>query len=125
MEARDPISLDYQVPQCDTRLHTFPVVIGHAPDATIRLDDESLGDHHCRIGSFRNGLIVTDLGSVHGTFVNGLRIVESTLKSGDELAIGMMTFLVQFDQEIDPPSTSPNATKHADSYHESPVGTTA
>ena len=120
------ISLDYQVPQCDTSLGVFPVVIGHAPDAAIRLDDPSVGGHHCRIASAGDGLVVTDLGSVHGTFVNGSRIVESTLKPGDELAVGMMTFFVQFDSELEvTPATSPKLTRRTDCYHESPVGATA
>ena len=95
------VSLDYHVPQCDTSLRTFPVVIGHAPDAAIRLDDQSVGDHHCRITSAGNGLVVSDLGSVHGTFVNGSRITESILKPGDEFGVGMVTFLIQFDQEAE------------------------
>jgi pSer/pThr/pTyr-binding forkhead associated (FHA) protein len=102
------------------------VVIGHAPDDTIRLDDQSVGDHHCRIASAGNGLVVTDLGSVHGTFVNGSLITESTLSPGDELSIGMMSFLVQFDQEFEvTPGTSPSVTKHAGCYDESLVGATA
>jgi pSer/pThr/pTyr-binding forkhead associated (FHA) protein len=120
------ISLDYQVPQCDTDLRTFPVVIGHAPDAAIRLDDHSIADHHCQITSDDDGLVVTDLESVHGTFVNGCRITDSILRAGDELGVGMMTFLVQVEQEVEViRRTSAKATKRANCLQESSVGATA
>jgi pSer/pThr/pTyr-binding forkhead associated (FHA) protein len=89
------VSLDYHVPQCDTTLNAFPVVIGHAADSGIRLDDPSVAERHCQITCVDNGLAVSDLGTVHGTFVNSVRITESVLRPGDELAIGMMTFLVE------------------------------
>jgi pSer/pThr/pTyr-binding forkhead associated (FHA) protein len=92
------ISLDYLVPQCDTSLDVVPLVIGHAHNADICLDDYSVADYHCRIDSVGDELVVSDLGSVHGTFVNGARIADSVLNHGDELAIGLMTFLVDFCQ---------------------------
>ena len=70
MRARS-ISLDYLVPQCDTSLDALPVVIGHARDADIRLDDHSVGGYHCRIDCVGDEMVVSDLASVHGTFVNG------------------------------------------------------
>jgi pSer/pThr/pTyr-binding forkhead associated (FHA) protein len=71
-------------------------------------------------------LVVTDLGSVHGTFVNGSRITESILSAGDELGIGMMTFLVQVEQELEViQRSSPKVTKRANCLSESPVGATA
>ena len=88
-------SLDYRVPQCDTSLVEFPVLVGHAADAQIRLDDHSVGHHHCEIDFFSGSMVVRDLDSVRGTFVNGARIREPKLMPGDHLAIGMLTFLVQ------------------------------
>jgi pSer/pThr/pTyr-binding forkhead associated (FHA) protein len=89
------ISLDYHVPRCDTTLADFPVVFGSGMDVQIRLADQSISPHHCEIDLTKGGLVVRDLGSVHGTFVNGTRIRESALLPGDELALGMLTFLVQ------------------------------
>ena len=89
------ISLDYTVPECDTSLIDFPTLIGHAVDSHIRLHHHSVSHHHCDIDFFNGSVLVRDLGSVHGTFVNGTRIQESTLKPGDHLAVGMLTFLVQ------------------------------
>jgi len=98
------ISLDYRVPQCDTRLNKFPAVIGHAADADIRLDDHSVADHHCRIVSQGDHWIVSDLGTVHGTCVNHSRITEAILTPGDVLGVGMMSFLVEAVANRDEPA---------------------
>jgi pSer/pThr/pTyr-binding forkhead associated (FHA) protein len=120
------ISLDYLVPHCDTCLNTFPVVIGQAADAGIYLSDQSIADHHCRIDCAGNELFVTDLGSVHGTFVNGSPISESVLTTGDELAVGMMTFLVQAEPEhTDLPRTAPSMATRDNQLHSSPIIATA
>ncbi len=47
-----------------------------------------------------NRLVVRDLGSVHGTYVNGSRVTEAVLSAGDQLALGLTTFLVEcFDKD--------------------------
>jgi pSer/pThr/pTyr-binding forkhead associated (FHA) protein len=100
------ISLDYLVPHCDTSLEAFPAVIGHAKDADIRLDDYSVAEYHCRIDSAGDELVVSDLGTVHGTFVNNARVTEAVLRHGDELAIGLTTFL--FLADFGPVSEEPS-----------------
>jgi pSer/pThr/pTyr-binding forkhead associated (FHA) protein len=92
------ISLNYHVPACDTTLRDFPVIIGRGRGADIRLEDHSVCDYHCRIDLVDGELTVTDLGSLHGTCVNSSQITESPLRHGDELAIGMLSFLVQYDK---------------------------
>ena len=92
------ISLNYHVPQCDTSLGNFPVIIGRAADARIRLLDPSISNYHCCIDVVDGQLMVCDLGSVHGTCVNSCLITKSALKHGDELAVGMLSFLVQYNR---------------------------
>lgn len=98
MQAR-LVSLDYQVPDCDPSLAQLPVTIGRSPDAGIHLEDYSASHYHCRIAQIDGQLVVLDLGSVHGTFVNGTRISESPLMPGDSLGIGMLSFFLQCTQE--------------------------
>jgi pSer/pThr/pTyr-binding forkhead associated (FHA) protein len=88
------ISLDYVVPKCDTSITDLPVLIGHAGDCQICLDDHSVSNHHCEIDCFNGSMGVRDLDSVHGTFVNAKRISKSQLLPGDQLAVGALTFLV-------------------------------
>lgn len=97
------ISLDYHVPPCDTHLERFPVVIGYAADAGIRLEDTLVSDHHCQIDCVHGALVIRDLDSVHGTYVNGARLTaQLTLSAGDEISIGNRTFLLRCGEPCGP-----------------------
>lgn len=93
------VSLDYQVPSSDTSLHDLPVILGSSPDAGILLEDHSVSGHHCRIDKIDGQFIVSDLGSVHGTFVNGIRVGEWPLSPGDVLGVGMLSFFLLCTEE--------------------------
>jgi pSer/pThr/pTyr-binding forkhead associated (FHA) protein len=100
------VSLDCQVPACDTSLSRLPVVVGSGPDATIRLLDHSISPSHCRIEQIDGEWVVSDLGSLHGTFVNGDQITQAALKPGDTRGIGMLTFFLRYTQ-ADPDPVTP------------------
>ena len=42
--------------------------------------------------------MVRDLNSKHGTFVNGVRVKEAPLMSGDRLTVGRSRFIVSTDE---------------------------
>jgi hypothetical protein len=72
-------------------LSEAPVTIGRAEDNLILLDDPRVAAHHAKIvwhaepGVF----VIWDLGSVEGTFVNEVQVVEAQpLRHGDVLRIG-------------------------------------
>lgn len=72
------------------------VTIGREPSAVVFLDDVTVSRRHAEI--LRNGdrLVLRDLGSLNGTYVNRRRIEEEeVLEDGDELQIGKfkLTFL--------------------------------
>ncbi|MEZ4226881.1 MAG: FHA domain-containing protein [Polyangiaceae bacterium] len=72
----------------------FPVrreetVIGRSAYCTIVLSNELASRQHCALKAESEGLMVTDLGSRNGTYVNGERIDGShLLKPGDLIRIG-------------------------------------
>jgi pSer/pThr/pTyr-binding forkhead associated (FHA) protein len=75
----------------------FPCDLGRAAEVTVRIDDRWLSRRHCRL-ELRDGLIVVrDLGSRHGTFVNGRSISECKLLPGDRLSFGLTHFVAQYD----------------------------
>ena len=76
----------------EIRLDRFPVVIGRGHDVDVRLDDGWVSRVHCLIDQIDGTLIVRDLGSSHGTLVNGERVDESRLRPGDTISIGISTF---------------------------------
>jgi DNA-binding NtrC family response regulator/pSer/pThr/pTyr-binding forkhead associated (FHA) protein len=64
------------------------VIIGRAPDATLRLEDQSASRHHARVEVGDNGALLYDLGSRNGTRINGERVEAAhTLRSGDLVTI--------------------------------------
>jgi DNA-binding winged helix-turn-helix (wHTH) protein len=64
-------------------------VIGRAPEVDIRLDSPRVSRHHARVTLGDAGIIIEDLGSRNGTFVNDSRIEGPTLlQSGAALRIG-------------------------------------
>jgi len=73
------------------------VSIGRDPDNAVCLQDPAVSPHHCTIGSRDGRLVLTDLDSSSGTFVNGIPVKQRELKSGDEVAVGNSIFL--FDAE--------------------------
>jgi predicted component of type VI protein secretion system len=72
---------------------------GRAPDADIFLDDVTVSRDHCRFTVEPQGILVEDLGSTNGTYVNGDRVDRAQLKPGDEVIIGRFHMLVALGDE--------------------------
>lgn len=88
-------------------LDRLPVVLGRCEDATIGLHDRWTSRRHCQIEQCsidrsRSVLLVRDLGSTHGTYVNGEQVREAYLHSGDHLSVGLATFRVELDDAFCP-----------------------
>ena len=64
-------------------------VLGRSPDADVLLDDPYASEFHMRLVAQENGLVLHDLGSTNGTYVNGRRVTAPAgLKRGDTIQIG-------------------------------------
>ncbi len=75
------------------RLTDAETVIGRDESAKIRVATHEVSRQHCLIIVSESGVLVRDLGSRNGTFVNGMPIAEeTTLQPGDTLTTGPMTF---------------------------------
>ncbi len=70
--------------------------IGRNPECSVCLDDVTVSRRHAEIRSHDNHSVVTDLGSLNGTYVNQERVEEVVLQNGDELQIGKFR-MVFFD----------------------------
>ncbi len=63
----------------------LPTIIGRSPDASVKVPSTMVSRKHCEIVRSGNQLVVRDLGSANGTFVNDERIDEPTLLFEDDL----------------------------------------
>ena len=67
--------------------------VGRHPDSDIFLDDVTVSRRHAELVRSEEGMRVKDLGSLNGSYVNGERVEERTLATGDELQIGRFKLL--------------------------------
>jgi pSer/pThr/pTyr-binding forkhead associated (FHA) protein len=103
------VSLDFQAPACQITLNRLPTVVGHGPDAGIRIEHSSVSREHSRIDFVNGEFVVEDLDTVHGTFIDGTRIRRAVLRPGCQLAIGLLSFLVQPLPEAEPAAPADEA----------------
>jgi predicted component of type VI protein secretion system len=77
-------------------------VIGRAHGNTVRIPSAQVSRQHCRILVVDGLVMVEDLGSVNGTFLNGRRLNETEyVRPGDHLEVGPVTFVVEYEMTPD------------------------
>lgn len=69
--------------------------IGRAPGVDFVVDAALVSRVHCRLTlSDTNELLLEDLGSTNGTFVNGTKVPKTILSDGDKVTVGRIEFVV-------------------------------
>jgi pSer/pThr/pTyr-binding forkhead associated (FHA) protein len=88
------------------------VTMGRAPSNNVVVRSELVSKAHARIERLGIELILTDLQSANGTFVNGKPVTTRTLEDGDEINLGKArTFRVQIQEgEIETYEINPSRT---------------
>ena len=66
-------------------VYTFPFLIGRRQDAALSLSCRTVSTVHAEITQVGNSLVIRDLGSTNGTFVNGKRVVDPVVLAKDDL----------------------------------------
>ena len=74
--------------------------IGRNATNDFRVHDATVSSFHCEIVLSEDSVLVHDLGSTNGTFIDGARIDESPLKSGQILKLGSVE--LRLDSSPDP-----------------------
>jgi pSer/pThr/pTyr-binding forkhead associated (FHA) protein len=103
--AAGPVTCSREIP-----LDAFPLRLGRGSDADVCVDDRWVSRDHCEIDLVDHALVVRDLNSKHGTYVNGCPIREAALKPGDLLNIGLSKFRVHYEHDAAPASVRDFAT---------------
>ncbi|MFS0696398.1 FHA domain-containing protein [Streptomyces nitrosporeus] len=72
-----------------------PLHIGRDPGNGLRLSHETVSRRHAELTAHGSRWILRDLGSTNGTCVNGHRVIGAvTVRDGDQVSFGHMTFLL-------------------------------
>src|SRR6266576_5463333 len=75
------------------RAHELKVdktTIGRVDDNTFQIPEPSVSSHHCEVLLRGSDIVVHDLNSTNGTFINGEKVTESVLKPGQVLRLGQI-----------------------------------
>jgi serine/threonine-protein kinase len=93
-----------------TQADTF--LIGRTSDSHLYLpEDRFFSRHHCLLEISPPHCRLRDLGSTNGTFVNGQRVSEANLKSGDRIQGGESVLLVEVvDSVVESDGLDENST---------------
>jgi hypothetical protein len=81
--------------------------VGRVEDNTFQVAEPSVSSHHCEILLRGSDVVVRDLNSTNGTFINGEKVTESTLKIGQILRLGQIEMRLEPDGPGGTPAPSP------------------
>ena len=73
-------------------LNAASLIIGRSSKCDIQIDQESISRNHSKIVNTGKSIMVRDLGSTNGTYVNDEPIDEYVLRDGDLIKIGRTIF---------------------------------
>ena len=83
--------------------------VGRVDDNTFQIADASISSHHCEILLRGTDVVIKDLNSTNGTYINDDKISESVLKPGQKLRLGQVVLSLETGDSSSAPATAPAA----------------
>ena len=71
-------------------LNVDKTTIGRVDDNTFQIADPSVSSHHCEVLLRGTDVVIHDLNSTNGSFINGEKVSESVLRPGQTLRLGQI-----------------------------------
>jgi pSer/pThr/pTyr-binding forkhead associated (FHA) protein len=97
------------------------MVVGRREDADLRLPYSEVSSHHAKIRPDGAGIVITDLGSTNGTYLDGKTKLEAkkefALKPGGRVSIGPAVLEVEAPAAPPPPPPKPAARERDPGAH--------
>jgi predicted component of type VI protein secretion system len=85
----------------ELKIPTPKCLIGRGDDCHLKPQSDAISRHHCVIITTENEVVVRDLKSRNGTFVNEEKVAdEAVLLSGDVLRVGPLQFEMLIEQSV-------------------------
>jgi len=92
VQTNPPLPVDEYV-----EINHFPFVVGRSSGCDFRIFHPMVSRHHCELKRSNEGVLIEDLHSSNGTYVNGHPIREGeVLRDGDEINLGCLSYRVTF-----------------------------
>lgn len=97
-------------------------VIGRDETADFEIKEYVISRNHAKIVRGEESVVIKDLGSKNGTYVNNRRVTEQELHDGDRIALGTIVLIYRNPKEVDMEEISAQARKrHVVEESEKPV----
>lgn len=103
----------------DFPLESGKTVLGRKDNCALRVPLEQISREHCEFEVTDDSVVLRDLNSSNGTYVNNKRIAEEQLKPGDQVVVGPVVFIVQIDGE---PASPEPVKPHLEAAEKRPTG---
>jgi len=79
------------------QLKSSETVVGRASGCDVRIPSAAVSRRHCRLRLVDGYLVVEDLDSANGTYLNGTEVKKQGVRPGDQLEIGPVAFVVKYE----------------------------
>ena len=94
--------------------------VGRGLSCEVMLLDREVSRIHCIINTTEEHVVLSDLESLNGTLVNGVRVASSELSGGESITVGCTVFEFVPDQESEQPAQQTMAQRAADAQPPAP-----
>ena len=88
-------------------LNVDRTTIGRVEDNLFQIAEPSVSSHHCEVLLRGSDVVIKDLNSTNGTFINGEQITERVLKSGQTLRLGQVELKLETEKAASAPASAP------------------
>ena len=87
-------------------LNADRTTIGRVEDNAFQIAEQSISSHHCVVFLRGGDVVIKDLDSTNGTFINDEKITEGVLKPGQTLRLGQVELQIETGAAGAPPPPS-------------------
>lgn len=88
-------------------------LVGRSPQCEVKILSQGVSKEHCEIHVYKEKIMIVDLRSSNGTFVNGVRIQNGIIRLGDKISIHDVLLDIMATPDIRPQTRSPQTTQGA------------
>ena len=85
--------------------------IGRLEDNTFQIPEQSVSSHHCEVLLKGSDVLIKDLNSTNGTYINGEKITDKILKPGQILRLGQIEVRLETEGQPAPAAAAATTAK--------------